>query len=118
VAQVQVWRRSFDVAPMRRYGDVTPLPTTASLKAKRDRGLSSWTEAIALDLRAGRNRSVAAHGHSLRAIVIHRFGLTPDETMEIEIPTDNPPLIDLDADVKPITALSLDAARAQRRPPM
>jgi len=97
---------------------VTALPTTASRKTKRDRGLPSWTQAIAPDLRARRSRSVAAHGHSLRAIVIHRFGLTQDETMEIEIPTDNPPLIDLDADVKPITALSLDAARAQRRPPV
>jgi 2,3-bisphosphoglycerate-dependent phosphoglycerate mutase len=97
---------------------VTPLPTTASLKTKLDRGLPSWTQAIAPDLRAGRNRSAPARGHSLRAIVIHLFGLTPDETMEIEIPTGDPRLIDLDADVEPIAALDLDAARAQRLPPL
>jgi 2,3-bisphosphoglycerate-dependent phosphoglycerate mutase len=128
-AQVKIWRRSFDVAPPelapgsdyefsadRRYAGIADLPRTESLKTTLDRVLPYWSATIAPDLRAGCHLIVAAHGNSLRAIVMHLFGLSPDEIMEIEIPTGNPLLIELDAGLKPIAARYLDAARAQKLP--
>jgi 2,3-bisphosphoglycerate-dependent phosphoglycerate mutase len=130
-AQVKIWRRSFDVAPPelapgsdydfsadRRYAGIADLPRTESLKTTLDRVLPYWNAAIAPDLRDGRNLIVAAHGNSLRAIVMHLFGLTPDEIMEIEMPTGNPLLIELDATLKPRAARYLDADRAQKLPPV
>jgi 2,3-bisphosphoglycerate-dependent phosphoglycerate mutase len=128
-AQVKVWRRSFDIAPPplapgsefdftkdRRYAGIADLPTTESLKTTLDRVLPYWNETIAADLRGGRNLIVAAHGNSLRAIVMHLFGLSADAIMDIEMPTGNPLLIDLDAHLKPRAARYLDAARAQKLP--
>ena len=46
----------------------------------------------------------------------HLFNV-PDETItEIEIPTGNPLLIDLDASLKPVAVRYLDAARARPLP--
>jgi len=39
---------------------------------------------------------IAAHGNSLRAIVKHLFKVPDSELTEVEIPTGNPLLIDLD----------------------
>jgi 2,3-bisphosphoglycerate-dependent phosphoglycerate mutase len=61
---------------------------------------------------------VAAHGNSLRAIVKLLFAMPDDEIVEVEIPTGNPLLIALDADLKPISARYLDAARATPLPPI
>lgn len=127
--QVKIWRRSYDVPPPplapggafdftkdRRYAGVPNLPATESLKTTLDRVLPYWDGAIAPDLKAGRNLIVAAHGNSLRAIVKHLFALSDQQIIEIEIPTGNPLLIDLDSALKPKTARYLDAARAQKLP--
>jgi len=85
--QVLVWRRSYDVPPPpldaggefdlskdRRYAGVA-VPATESLKLTLERVLPYWREAIAPDLRAGKNLIIAAHGNSLRAIVKHLFNV-------------------------------------------
>ena len=59
---------------------------------------------------------VAAHGNSLRAIVKHLFNVPDDRIVGVEIPTGNPLDIELDGDLKPVSARSLDEDRAQPLP--
>ena len=127
--QVKVWRRSFDIPPpdMEAGGGVrsvegpraigaSPFPTTESLKTTLDRVLPYWEAEIAPKLKAGENIVVAAHGNSLRAIVKHLFKVPDSEITEVEIPTGNPLLIDLDAALHVKSARYLDAARAKPLP--
>ena len=128
--QVKIWRRSYDVPPPplegsehdfsrdRRYAGVVDLPRTESLKLTLERVLPYWNDAIAPDLRAGKNLIVAAHGNSLRAIVKHLFAVPDDRIVHVEMPTGNPLLIELDAALKPISARYLDDSRAEKLPAM
>ena len=126
--QVLVWRRSYDIPPPdlepggeydfakdRRYAGAT-LPKTESLKTTLERVLPYWESEIAPQLKAGENVLIAAHGNSIRAIVKHLFGVADDKIVHVEIPTGNPLLIDLDANLKPTAARYLDEARAQPLP--
>ncbi len=61
-----------------------------------------WYDAIVPDLRTGGTVLVAAHGNSLRALVKHLDGLTADEVVELNLPTGEPLLYELDDDLKPI----------------
>jgi 2,3-bisphosphoglycerate-dependent phosphoglycerate mutase len=128
-AQVRIWRRSFDIPPPplepggefdftkdRRYAGITNLVKTESLKTTLDRVLPYWDTTIEPELKAGKNVIVAAHGNSLRAIVKHVFGVSDAEIMNVEIPTGNPLLIDLGANLKPNAAAYLDVSRAEALP--
>jgi len=128
-AQVKVWRRSFDVPPPDlepgsefdlsrdpRYRGIN-IPKTESLKTTLTRVLPYWNSEIAPKLKAGENILIAAHGNSLRAIVKHLFDVPDSEITEVEIPTGNPLLIDLDGALKVKSARYLDAARAKPLPP-
>jgi 2,3-bisphosphoglycerate-dependent phosphoglycerate mutase len=126
--QVTIWRRSYDIPPPelapggeydfskdRRYAG-KDLPATESLKTTLVRVLPYWEAAIAPKLKAGETVLVAAHGNSLRAIVKHLFNVADGDIVHVEIPTGNPLVIDLDADLKPTGARYLDTARAQPLP--
>ena len=129
--QVHIWRRSYDVPPPplapggeydfsrdRRYTGVANLPNTESLKTTLERTLPYWNEAIAPELRAGKNLIIAAHGNSLRAIVKHLFALSDEAIIGVEMPTGNPLVIELDAALKPKSARYLDDRRAEPLPPL
>lgn len=126
--QVKVWRRSYDIPPPdlepggeydfskdRRYAGAT-LPRTESLKTTLDRVLPYWESEIAPKLKAGENLLIAAHGNSLRAIVKLLFNVPDDAIVDVEIPTGNPLLIELDENLKPKSARYLDESRAQALP--
>lgn len=126
--QVKIWRRSFDIPPPDmvagsefdlgsdpRYRGIA-IPKTESLKTTLARVLPYWTAEIAPKLKAGENIVIAAHGNSLRAIVKHLFEVPDSEITEVEIPTGNPLLIDLDNSLKVKAARYLDAARAKPLP--
>ena len=126
--QVKIWRRSYDIPPPPlepgsewdfagdpRYAGQA-IPDTESLKTTLDRVLPYWNEAIAPRLKAGEDVLIAAHGNSLRAIVKHLFDVPDDQIVGVEIPTGNPLDIDLDADLKPVSARYLDAGRATALP--
>ncbi len=126
--QVKIWRRSYDTPPPpleaggefdlsgdRRYAGID-VPATESLKLTLERVLPYWNAAIAPDLKAGKNLIIAAHGNSLRSIVKHLFQVPDDEIVHVEMPTGNPLLIELDANLKPIGARYLDASRATEIP--
>lgn len=127
-AQVKIWRRSFDTPPPEleagsefdlskdlRYRGVA-IPKTESLKLTLERVLPYWTSEIAPRLKAGENILVAAHGNSLRAIVKHLFNVSDADITEVEIPTGDPLLIDLDETLKVRSARYLDPARAKPLP--
>jgi 2,3-bisphosphoglycerate-dependent phosphoglycerate mutase len=126
--QVKVWRRSYDVPPPpleaggeydfakdRRYAGAD-LPNTESLKTTLDRVLPYWKGEIAPHLKGGENLLIAAHGNSLRAIVKLLFNVPDDQIVGVEIPTGNPLLIELDANLKPTAARYLDEGRAEALP--
>ncbi len=126
--QVKIWRRSYDVPPPplapggefdfakdRRYAGAV-LPDTESLKTTLDRVEPYWAAEIAPKLAAGETVLVAAHGNSLRAIVKLLYALSSEAIIDVEIPTGNPLLIELDGALKPISAHYLDETRATRLP--
>jgi 2,3-bisphosphoglycerate-dependent phosphoglycerate mutase len=78
--QVHIWRRSFDVAP----------PNGESLKMTTERSIPYFKEKIVPHLEQGKNVLIAAHGNSLRGIVMVLDGLSSDEVVKLEIPTGVP----------------------------
>jgi 2,3-bisphosphoglycerate-dependent phosphoglycerate mutase len=126
--QVKVWRRSYDIpppplAPGGEYDFTTDplyagcaIPDTESLKTTLDRVQPYWDAEIAPHLKAGETVLVAAHGNSLRAIVKLLFAVPDDAIVDVEIPTGNPLLIELDGALKPTSARYLDEARATPLP--
>jgi 2,3-bisphosphoglycerate-dependent phosphoglycerate mutase len=126
--QVQIWRRSFDVAPPplepggehdfaadRRYAHIVP-PTSESLKTTLERVLPYWTAEIAPRLAGGEMLLVAAHGNSLRSVAKHLFEISDTDITSLEIPTGNPLLIELSEALKPTAARYLNAQTAQAIP--
>lgn len=103
--QVHVWRRSYDVEPPAltpdderypgndiRYSSLRTdeLPLTESLKTTIFRVNPCWEELIEPALRLYDTVIVAAHGNSLRALVMMLLKLTPEEILKEEIPTGSP----------------------------
>ena len=78
--QVQIWRRSFDVPP----------PGGESLKDTAERVLPYFKENIIPELSEGLNILVAAHGNSLRALVMELENISTDEIVKLEIATGVP----------------------------
>ena len=126
-AQVKIWRRSYDTPPPplaaddprhprrdRRYALVPPaeLPSTESLKDTLARVLPYWEGRIALDLRAGRNVMIVAHGNSLRALVKMLDALSESAVVELNIPTGIPLVYELDAALQPRASRYLGDAEA------
>ena len=110
-AQVHIWRRSFDVPPPvledgsafdlskdRRYDGIA-IPKTESLKDTIARVLPYWDERIAPALKDGQRVLISAHGNSLRALVKHLSNIPDDEITSLEIPTGQPIVYELDADL-------------------
>ncbi len=110
--QVKLWRRSFDVPPPpmepgsaydlsgdRRYAGVA-VPASESLKDTIARVLPYWESSIAPALRDGERALISAHGNSLRALVKHLSGISDADITELEIPTGQPIVYELDADLK------------------
>jgi 2,3-bisphosphoglycerate-dependent phosphoglycerate mutase len=92
--QVHIWRRSFDIPP----------PGGESLKDTAARVIPYFEKVIEPELRAGKDIIIAAHGNSLRALIMHLEQLSPEEILKIEVPTGQPRLYELDADLNVITS--------------
>jgi 2,3-bisphosphoglycerate-dependent phosphoglycerate mutase len=86
--QVHIWRRSYDVAP----------PGGESLKDTAARVLPYYIRTILPQVLRGENVLVAAHGNSLRALVMVLEGLSPAEIVSREIATGVPLIYRLNAD--------------------
>ena len=115
--QVHLWRRSYDVPPPpmeaghphdvskdARYEGLDPaiLPATECLKDVVMRMLPYWYDAIVADLAAGKCVLVAAHGNSLRALIMHLDEISEDEITELNLPTGVPLRYDLGENYRPL----------------
>lgn len=83
--QVHIWRRSYDIPP----------PGGESLKDTADRVLPYYEASIKSRLLAGETVLVAAHGNSLRALVMMLEGLSQEEILAREIGTGEPIIYDI-----------------------
>lgn len=114
-AQVKTWRRSFATPPPPldpadersahkdpRYQSLRPeeIPACESLKDTIARMMPCWENQIAPSMRAGKRLIVAAHGNSLRALVMHLDGMSETEILEFNIPTGVPLVYELDQDLR------------------
>ena len=115
-AQVETWRRSYDVAPPLldpddprhprhdpRYAGLAPnqLPRGESLKDAVGRFLPYWQDTIAPEIRGGRRVLIVAHGNSLRALVKHLDGISDQDIVGLNIPTGIPLIYELDRSLHP-----------------
>ena len=82
--QVHIWRRSYD----------TPPPNGESLKDVVNRVSPYFTEKIQPYILDKKNVLIAAHGNSLRAIMIKVGMYKPEEISSIELPTGSPLCLD------------------------
>jgi 2,3-bisphosphoglycerate-dependent phosphoglycerate mutase len=116
-AQVKIWRRAYDTPPPAleeddprleignpRYADLSPdeFPRTECLKDTVARFLPYWHETIAHTLQDGRRVIIAAHGNSLRALIKYLDDISDAEIVELNVPTGQPLVYELDDDLKPI----------------
>ena len=86
--QVQIWRRSYDIAP----------PGGESLKDTAERVLPYFEARIVPEVFAGKSVLVSAHGNSLRALVMRLDRLNPDEVTELNLATGVPMIYRLNQD--------------------
>ena len=78
--QVQIWRRSYDVAP----------PNGESLQMTAKRTLPYFDQEIMPRLERGERILIVAHGNSLRSIIMELDKLSPEQVVSVEIPLSDP----------------------------
>ena len=78
--QVHIWRRSFDIPP----------PGGESLKDTAERVLPYFHSEIFPKVEDGLDVLIAAHGNSLRALVMELEEINSDEIVKLEIATGDP----------------------------
>jgi 2,3-bisphosphoglycerate-dependent phosphoglycerate mutase len=120
--QVKIWRRAYAIAPPPlektderypgrdpRYRGLTEaeLPLTECLKDTVARFLPYWHETIAPAIRSGQRTIVAAHGNSLRALVMYLDNVSEDDIVNLNIPTGMPLVYELDNDLRPMKSYYL-----------
>ena len=112
--QVLIWRRSFDVQPpalkpgderdphvqeMYRESPADELPYTECLKDCIARAWPYFEENILPDMKAGKRVLIAAHGNSLRSLVMKFEKMTPEQILKVNIPTGVPLVYTFDKDM-------------------
>lgn len=97
--QVHIWRRSFDVPP----------PGGESLKMTAERVLPYYKEEILPKVLAGTRTIVAAHGNSLRSLIMELENLSPEQILKRELGTGTPIIYRLDEEGKVISVQDLAA---------
>lgn len=115
--QVHIWRRSYDTLPptlseeaqekqlnMRQFKNLPKdvIPVAENLKITLERALPYFFDNIAPQLLKDETVLVAAHGNSLRALAKHIEGISDEDIMDLEIPTGQPLVYELDDDLKMI----------------
>jgi 2,3-bisphosphoglycerate-dependent phosphoglycerate mutase len=87
--QVHLWRRSYDIPP----------PNGESLQMTAARTLPYYHEHIVPHLQKGEKVLIAAHGNSLRSIIMHIEKMTPQQIINYELATGVPHVYTFDADL-------------------
>jgi 2,3-bisphosphoglycerate-dependent phosphoglycerate mutase len=109
--QVLLWRRGFAIAPppieendpfssvhdpKYRTVDKKDIPLTESLKDCIDRLMPYWENDIKKSLAENNDVLVAAHGNSLRGIIMVLKGMTEEQILELNMPTGIPYVFEFD----------------------
>ena len=125
--KVYEFRRSWDIKPdaldkkspyhpqnIKTYDSIPReiLPDTESLKDTYERVTKYFGEEIKNKLK-NNNVLISAHGNSIRALCKNLFGLDNNQISDLEIPTGNPLIIELDENLKIIKCEYLDKERAK-----
>lgn len=79
-AQVDIWRRSFEIRP----------PDGESLKDTFNRTVPFYKAEIEPKLKIGENVLIVAHGNSLRALKMYLENISPEAIVQVNIPTGTP----------------------------
>ena len=126
--QFKKYRRSWDIAPPPMNAEseyqalFSPLnssipvgmtPFTESLKDTYDRVVPFFENEIKKNLLENRNILISAHGNSLRALCKYLFNISDGKINQLEIPTGNPLVIELDNKLKINKSFYLDKVRAK-----
>ena len=126
-AKVHEFRRSWDIKPepLDKKSPYHPLnipaykevpikfiPDTESLKDTFERVVSFFNEKIKDNLE-NKNILISAHGNSIRALCKHLFKLNNNQISELEIPTGNPLLIEINKDLIIDKCEYLDKSKAK-----
>ena len=85
---MHIWQRSYDIAP----------PGGELLKDTAFRVVPFFEKWIVPELQKGKSVIVVAHGNSLRSLIMELDRLSPDEVMQVELPTASPLVYRLNAD--------------------
>jgi len=125
--KVHEFRRSWNVKPdalnkespyhpinIDTYKDIPKelIPDTESLKDTYERVVKYFNQEIEKKLK-DRNVLISAHGNSIRALCKKMFDLDNEQISDLEIPTGNPLVIELDKNSKIIKCEYLDKERAK-----
>jgi 2,3-bisphosphoglycerate-dependent phosphoglycerate mutase len=94
--QVKIWRRSYDVPPPTDKTDMNPEGIAESLKDTAARTLPYFYSAILPCVKKGETVLVAAHGNSLRSIVMDLDKLTKEQVLELNLDTGVPIVYEID----------------------
>lgn len=120
--QVQLWRRSYDIAPPGltpdseffprkdpKYSNLKKeeIPLTECLKDTIQRFLPYWNETISPLAREGKRVLIVAHGNSLRGLVKILDNISDEEIVKLNIPTGIPLVYELNDDLTPIRSFYL-----------
>ena len=95
--QVHIWRRSYDIPP----------PGGESLKDTAERVLPYFNSSILPKILEGQNILIAAHGNSLRSLVMQLDNLSKEEVIALEIPTGAPIIYSFAGNKEPISKENL-----------
>ncbi len=120
--QVKKWRRAYATPPPAleegdprlefddpRYAGLAraDFPRTECLKDTVARFLPYWHDTIVPTVKSGKSVIIAAHGNSLRALIKYLDNVSDAEIVELNVPTGQPLIYELDADLKPIRSYYL-----------
>ena len=109
--QFMTWRRSYDTPPPEladdspysqandpRYANVENAPKTECLQDVEKRLIPYFEAEIMTRLKNGETVMLAAHGNTLRAMLMYLDGITPEDIAEVNVPTGIPLIYEFDAD--------------------
>lgn len=88
--QVEIWRRSYEVRP----------PDGESLEDTFHRTVPYYQSEIVPQLKSGKNVLIVAHGNSLRALKMYLENISPQEIINVNIPTCTPRVYKLAEDLQ------------------
>ena len=126
--QFKKYRRSWDVqpppmsendtnrdlfSPLNPSIPVGQIPFTESLKDTYNRVIPYYKKEIQKHINGSKNVLISAHGNSLRALCKHLFNIYNKKISELEIPTGNPLIIEIDNNQKVLKYYYLDDTRAK-----